>query len=70
MSPQTRRHGERFGHLHLQDLSALAGRFENEAIVLCHLSRRHRLADLERAVLRDLPKLAERIHFIIGDEPA
>lgn len=67
MGPETRRHGERFGHLHLQDLAAVAGRFENEAIVLCHLSRRHRLADLERAVLRDLPELAERIHFIAGD---
>ena len=67
MSPQTRRHSERFGHLHLQDLAALAGRFKNEAIVLCHLSRRYRVADLEQAVVRDLPELAERIHFITGD---
>ncbi len=68
IGPQQRRHGERFGHLHLQDLAALAGQFENQAIVLCHLSRRHRLLDLEQAVARELPELAERIHFITGDE--
>ncbi len=69
LSSETRRHGERFGHLHLQDLVALADHFENQAIVFCHLSRRHRLADLEAAVVRELPGLAGRIHFITGDEP-
>ncbi len=67
VSPETRRLGERFGHVHLQDLVELASRFENEAIVLCHLSRRHRLAELEAAVARELPELADRIRFITGD---
>ena len=68
LGPETRAHGERFGHMHLQDLAAVADRFENEAIVLHHLSRRHRMADLEEAVMRELPELAEKIHFITGDE--
>jgi ribonuclease Z len=67
LGPETRDHGERFGHMHLQDLAAVADRFENEAIVLHHLSRRHRLADLEEAVVRELPNLAPRIYFITGD---
>lgn len=69
LSAETRRHGERFGHLHFQDLVAVADRFENEAIVLCHLSRRHRPADLEEAVERELPDLVQRIRFITADEP-
>ncbi len=69
LSPETRRHGERFGHLHLRDLVAVADRFENQAIVLCHLSRRYRLTELAEAVARELPGLAEKIHFITGDEP-
>jgi len=68
VSPETTDLGKRFGHLHLRDLVAHADRFRNQALVLCHLSRRHRLAELERAVERDLPALAGRIHFVAGEE--
>lgn len=68
MGPETRSLGNRFGHIHLQDLVAVADRFENQALVLCHLSRRHRLADFEEAVARELPELVGRIHFIAGGE--
>lgn len=57
-----RQRGRDFGHMHLEDLEALAGRFGNQAIVLHHLSRRHRPGDLRRAVDERLPGLAERIH--------
>ncbi|MFQ5528283.1 MAG: MBL fold metallo-hydrolase [Thermoanaerobaculia bacterium] len=67
MGAETRDHGRRFGHLHLEDFVENAERFTNRAIVLTHLSRRHRLAELEHAVSRDLPDLAERIRYIVGD---
>lgn len=68
MGPETRPLGKRFGHLHLQDLAARSSRFRNAAVVLYHLSRRHRLAEFERAVERELGELANRIHVIGGDE--
>lgn len=62
----TRAHGARFGHLHLSDFVEHAALFANEAIVLSHLSRRHREEDLRRAVDSELPGLAPRIHFLVG----
>lgn len=54
--------GREFGHMHLEDLAAVADRFDNRAIVLHHLSRRHRLEELRRAVDERLPEIAERVH--------
>jgi ribonuclease Z len=53
-----------YRHLHLDDLAAHADRFENEAIVLHHLSRRHRTSELRAAVDARLPGLASRIHLL------
>ncbi len=58
------RHAEAalYKHLHLDDLTAHRERFENRAIVLHHLSRRYRLAELRAEVDRCLPELTDRIH--------
>lgn len=68
ISPETREHGARFGHMHLRDFVEHADRFQNQALLLCHLSRRHRVSELREAVARELPTLAERVHVIAGDE--
>lgn len=41
--------GTRYGHLHVSDLVGVADRFANEDLVLHHLSRRHRPAELAAA---------------------
>ncbi|MDH3745228.1 MAG: MBL fold metallo-hydrolase [Acidobacteriota bacterium] len=58
-----------YGHLHLEDLVSLEDRFENEAVILHHLTRRHRPDELRRAVDSRLPELAERIHLLMVSEP-
>jgi ribonuclease Z len=60
--------GDLYKHLHLADLAVHAGRFENEALVLIHLSRRHRRSDLLAEVERLMPALAPRVHVLIGQE--
>jgi ribonuclease Z len=60
--------GERFKHLHLGDIAARADRFRNQAVVLHHLSRRHRVSDLRAEVARTMPELAPRIHFLVEAE--
>jgi ribonuclease Z len=55
---------DRYKHLHLADLEKVAGRFQNQAIVLHHLSRRHQVQELRAAVERRLPDLAPRIHLL------
>ena len=57
--------GERFKHLHLEDIAARAGELRNEAIVLHHLSRRHKVEELRAEVDRRLPELAPRIHLLV-----
>lgn len=59
--------GTRYKHLHVEDFAAQAERFDNRAIVLTHLSRRHRRSDLRREVERRLPALAGRVHLLIGE---
>ena len=54
--------GALYGHLHFEDIAARADRFRNQALLLYHLSRRHRAADLRRAVAERLPELAPRVH--------
>jgi ribonuclease Z len=59
-------HARLFGHLHLDDLARWQDRFRNQSIVLAHLSRRHRIAELEAAVSSRLPLLAGRVHVFGG----
>lgn len=63
---ELRDRGSRYKHLHLADLAEHAGRFANRAIVLTHLSRRHRKSDLESEVTRLMPAVADRIHVLTG----
>jgi len=53
-----------YKHLHVEDLAARRDSFRNQNVVLHHLSRRHRTADLRRAVEQTMPGLAERIHIV------
>lgn len=59
-----------YKHLHVEDLAERRARFANRAIVLHHLSRRHRPAELRAEVERLMPELAERIHLVAGGEEA
>jgi ribonuclease Z len=61
--------GDLYKHLHLEDIVLQAERFQNAAIVLHHLSRRHRPAELRAAVERRLPALAARVHVLMEDVP-
>jgi len=63
-----RERGSLYKHLHLGDIVERADRFENSALVLHHLSRRHRIADLRAEVARSMPRLAPRIHFLVEAE--
>ena len=65
LTPGHRERAARYGHLHLLDLVERADRFRNEALVLCHLSRRHRESELRAAVDSQLPALADRVHLLI-----
>ena len=51
-----------YGHIHLEDLAAYAAKFQNQVILLHHLSRRHRPSELASLIRQKLPELAERIH--------
>ena len=55
---------EAYRHIHLDHLVEVAGRFENRAVVLHHLSRRYRPEELRAAVEESLPRLADRIHVM------
>jgi ribonuclease Z len=68
LNPGTRQKGRRFGHIHFEDLVEHADRFQNEALVLCHLSQRHRWSELLDGVRSRLPDLADRIHLVGSDE--
>lgn len=61
-----RERGERYGHIHLEDLADRAELFQNEALVLHHLSRRYRTSDLRRQVDEQLGNLASRV-VIVGE---
>jgi len=54
--------GALYGHLHFEDIAARAARFRNQAILLYHLSRRHRASELRREIAARLPELAARVH--------
>lgn len=66
--PAHKGRGDRYKHLHIEDLAARADRFQNQALVLHHLSRRHSVAELRQAVASHLPRLAERVHLLVEAE--
>lgn len=61
LASEHRDRARRYGHLHLDDIVAAHDRFENELIVLHHLSRRSSPAALRRALEERVPLLAPRI---------
>jgi ribonuclease Z len=63
-----REKGAQFKHLHIDDLAAQEEALAAvEALVLIHLSRRHKPAELAAAVGEKLPRLAGRVHFLLGE---
>ena len=60
----TREAARKYGHTHIEDLAERQHRFRSEAIVLHHLSRRHRLEELRESIQQLLPALASRIHLL------
>lgn len=52
----------KFGHMHLDDFIERADRFQNELIILGHLSTRYQEEEVQRTVMRKLPEaLRERV---------
>jgi ribonuclease Z len=68
LGDEQRGRGDRYKHLHLEDLARRSASFRNDALVLHHLSRRHSVGDLRAAALRLLPELASRVHFLVEAE--
>lgn len=64
LDPAKRESAGRYKHLHFDDLVERRERFENRALVLHHLSRRHRPEELRDAADRRLGELAERVHVL------
>jgi ribonuclease Z len=54
LRPTDRERARRFGHMHLDDLAALAPTLTNRHLVLTHLSRRHRLGAGARTIRKAL----------------
>lgn len=65
LGDEQRGRGDRFKHLHFEDLEERAALFHNAALVLYHLSRRHRPEALRAEIEHRLPALAARIHLLI-----
>ena len=65
LGDEQRGSGDRYKHLHLEDIERRADRFHNDAIVLHHLSRRYRQDELRAEIERRLPALAPRVHLLI-----
>lgn len=70
LGPEQAERGARYRHIHIEDLVARGDRFRNRALVLYHLSRRHRREELEAAVHERLPQLASRVFIVADDEEA
>lgn len=52
----------KFGHMHLEDILERADRFENECIILTHVSTRYHDHQIRKGILRRLPaQLRERV---------
>jgi len=55
------------GHTHLDELAAHAAEFENEALLLCHVSARYGAAEAQALVDARLPRsLRERCQLFVG----
>lgn len=59
-----REKGRRFGHMHLDDLAVRRHRFDNQELVLHHLSRRHRVEEVRAEARRALAGLKPRLHVL------
>jgi len=70
LGDQYRDRGAVYKHLHIDDLAEREASFQNESLVLHHLSRRYRVADLRREVEQRLPLLAPRTHLLVEEEAA
>lgn len=70
LSDSKRESAAEYKHLHFDDLAEVADRFRNRAIVLHHLSRRHKPDELRAAVDRRLPGLADRVRVLGAGRPA
>ena len=64
LGPGRRESAGAFGHLHVDDVVAVAERFEGEALVLHHLSRRYDEGELLREVLERAPCLNDRLFVV------
>ena len=65
LGEEVRQHGSAYKHLHFDDLVEHAAELSrHEAVVLHHLSRRHSIAELRRAVEARLPQISSRIHLL------
>lgn len=59
------------GHVHLDEIAARADRFENEAIVLTHFSRRYSAVQIAERVRAALPEdLLERVTLLTDQSPS
>lgn len=61
---QSRGSSHLFGHTHLDDIAERRERFENEVLVLHHLSTRHSTEEMRAAVRDRLGSLAERVRLL------
>ena len=65
LRPGERERAQRFGHMHLDDLVALAPSLTNRHLVLTHLSRRHRLGPGARLIRSALDgRLRPQLHLL------
>jgi ribonuclease Z len=65
LRPSDRARAQRFGHMHIADVAALAPALRNRHLVLTHLSRRHRIAPAVRTIRKQLaPELQPALHFL------
>lgn len=65
LAPEHRDRAGLYGHVHVDDLAEFAERFANESLVLCHLSRRHSVAELKAAVEQRLAPIADRVEYAV-----
>jgi ribonuclease Z len=66
--PADRGRAREFGHLHLDDLFAIAPSLTCRHLVVLHPSRRHRLAEASRIVHEEIePRLAGKAHSLAVD---
>ena len=66
--PADRDRAARFGHMHVEDLLAVAGQLTCRHLVLLHASRRQRLREVDRFLEEQLrPQLPCELHHLVVD---